>query len=187
MQNAISAGAGLITVCITENEADDRLVISIADNGRGMTPEEAARATDPYFTSRRTRKVGLGLPLFKQSAEQSGGALTVVSAAGKGTTVTATFGLCHIDRPALGDTANAVMLSVAANPHVDFIYTHDYNHRQYTFDTREVKAALDGLPIHNPQMVLWLTDMIRENVKAIRSSESSSRQSLKSRCGGNYE
>jgi anti-sigma regulatory factor (Ser/Thr protein kinase) len=164
VQNAISAGAGLITITITENDADDRLVIIIADDGCGMTPEQSARAVDPYFTSRRTRKVGLGLPLFKQSAEQSGGTLSVVSDLGRGTTVTATFGLHHIDRPASGDTAGAVMISVAANPHIDFVYTHRYNHRQYTFDTREVKAILDGLPLYDPQTVLWLTEMIRENV-----------------------
>jgi anti-sigma regulatory factor (Ser/Thr protein kinase) len=168
VQNAISAGAGLITITVTEDDADDRLMIGIADDGCGMTPEQAARAVDPYFTSRRTRKVGLGLPLFKQSAEQSGGMLSVVSCPGRGTTVTAIFRLHHIDRPALGDTASAVMIPVAANPHIDFVYTHRYNHRQYTFDTREIKAILDGLPLHNPQTALWLTDMIRENVIAVR-------------------
>jgi hypothetical protein len=169
IQNAVYAQATLITLVITENRDDDRLVIAITDNGCGMTPEQTAQATDPYTTSRLTRKVGLGLPLCKQSAEQSGGSLSLVSAAGVGTTVTATFGLQHIDRPPLGDTANALMLSVAANPHIDFVYIHRYNRRQYTFDTREVRAALDGLPLHNPQTVQLLTTMIRERLKEIRT------------------
>ncbi len=168
VQNSISAGATLIYILIDEDTATDVLAITIEDNGKGMTPEQVARVTDPYFTSRTTRKVGLGLPLFKQSAEQTGGSLAIESAVGKGTKVTATFGHAHIDRPSLGDTANAVVLLVSANPQIDFVYTHTHNGNTYTFDTREVKEVLDGLPLNDVQVVRMLTEMIRENLKDIQ-------------------
>ncbi len=167
VQNSISAGATLITIAIAENRADDLLTITIEDNGKGMTKEQVERVTDPYFTSRTTRKVGLGLPLFKQSAEQSGGALTVESVVGSGTKVVAVFTYKHIDRPALGDTANAVMLLVSANPSIDFIYRHSVDSQDYTFDTREVKEVLDGLPLNDAQVIKMLTEMIRSNLDEI--------------------
>ena len=170
VQNSISANATLIDIIIAENLKNDRLSITIKDNGKGMTPEQVERVTDPYFTSRTTRKVGLGLPLFKQSAKQTGGDLVIESEVGKGTTVTATFGHRHIDRPSLGDTANAVILLVSANPEIDFVYEHLHNENNYVFDTREVKEALDGLPLNDVHIIKMLTEMIQENLKEIYSA-----------------
>ena len=169
IQNSVSAGATLITLTIEEDTTKDLLRIVIGDNGRGMTPEQVGRLSDPFFTSRTTRKVGMGIPLFRQSAEQSGGGLVVESEPGRGTTVAATFGWSNIDRPPLGDIANSFILMVSANPELDFVFDYIYNGREYRFDTVEVKEALDGLPLNNPQVIMMLEGMVKENISDLKS------------------
>ncbi len=169
VQNSISAGATLITILLDEQPGQDTLSLSISDNGKGMTAEQVRHVTDPYFTSRTTRKVGLGIPLFKQSAEMSGGSLTISSEPGRGTTITALFGLKHIDRLPVGNMANAVILLVSSNPLIDFIYTYRFEDHEYIFDTREVREALEGTPLNDPQIIKYLEEMIAENMADIES------------------
>lgn len=168
IQNSVSAGATRIMLTVEEDTVGDVMRIVVGDNGRGMTAEQVQRLSDPFFTSRTTRKVGMGIPLFKQSAEQSGGWLSVESQPGVGTTVTATFGHSNIDRPPLGDIANTLILMVSANPEIDFVFEYRYNGAEYRFDTVEVKEVLDGLPLNNPQVMGMLEEMVRENIKDIK-------------------
>lgn len=169
LQNSISAGATLVTLRVEEDRAADRMCITIADNGRGMTPEQVSKLSDPFFTSRTTRRVGMGIPLFRQTAEQSGGALTVESEPGRGTRVTAIFGWSNIDRPPLGNLANSFILTVTAHPEMDFVLEYVYDGREYRFDTVEVKEALDGVPMNNPQIVMMLDEMVRENIADLKN------------------
>jgi len=169
VQNSISAGATLITILLDEQPEKDTMTLSIADNGRGMSAQQVQNVTDPYFTSRTTRKVGLGIPLFKQSAEASGGNLEIRSKEGEGTTITAVFGHSHFDRLPTGNIANAVMLLVSSNPDIDFVYVYRYNAEEYIFDTREVKEALDGVPVNEPQIIKYLEEMIAENMQDVKS------------------
>lgn len=169
IQNSISAGATLIRLAIEEDLCKDLLRITIEDNGRGMAPEQVEQLDNPFFTSRTTRKVGMGIPLFKQSAEQSGGSLVVYSEVGVGTTVSAVFGHSNIDRPPLGDIANSFVLMVSANPELDFVLDYIYNGMEYRFDTVEIKEALDGLPLNNPQVIMMLEEMIKENIKDLKA------------------
>ena len=170
VQNSISAGATLIIITVEEDIDGDTLLISIQDNGKGMTCEQVAKLSDPFFTSRTTRKVGMGIPLFKQSAEQSGGKIEVSSEVGKGTKVEATFGYSNIDRPPLGDVSNAVMLLVSSNPTLDFIFKYKYNKEEYIFDTKEIKEVLGGLPLNNPSVIKYLNEMLTENVDSLKKS-----------------
>ncbi len=168
IQNSLSAGASLIKLSVEEDLKRDLLTISIGDNGRGMSQEQVSKLEDPFFTSRTTRRVGMGIPLFKQSAEQSEGALSVSSEAGKGTIVTASFRHSHIDRPPLGDIANALILMVSANPDIDFFFKYIYNGREYVFDTKEVKEVLDGVPLNDPSVIRMLTEMVRSNIDDLK-------------------
>lgn len=170
VQNSISAGATLIIITVEEDIDGDTLLISIQDNGKGMTCEQVAKLSDPFFTSRTTRKVGMGIPLFKQSAEQSGGKIEVSSEVGKGTKVEATFGYSNIDRPPLGDVSNAVMLLVSSNPTLDFLFKYKYNKEEYIFDTKEIKEVLGGLPLNNPSVIKYLNEMLTENVDSLKKS-----------------
>ena len=168
VQNSITAGANLIGIDVIENISENRLTLCVSDNGKGMSPEQLANVTDPYFTSRTTRKVGLGIPLFKQNAEMSGGSFCIESVLGEGTTVTAVFGHNHLDRPPLGDMPNAVVLLASSNPALDFVYTYRFDEKNYIFDTREVKDALGTVPINTPQVIRMLTEMIQENCDEVR-------------------
>ena len=139
-QNSISAGCTRLELSLTEQ--DGQLTLVIGDNGRGMTPEFLSSVTDPFTTTRTTRKVGLGLPLLRMAAEQTGGSLAIESTVGVGTTVTARFCSGHIDCPPLGDMAGTVALLVQGAPEVDTIYTHTTSRGSFTFDTREIRAVL---------------------------------------------
>ncbi len=171
IQNSLSAGASLIKLTVDENLKRDLLTITIGDNGRGMSQEQVSKLEDPFFTSRTTRRVGMGIPLFKQSAEQSEGSLTVSSEAGKGTIVTALFRHSHIDRPPLGDIANALILMVSANPDIDFFFSYIYNDSEYIFDTVEVKEVLDGMPLNDPSVIRMLTEMVNSNIEELRDAK----------------
>ncbi|MFZ4740092.1 MAG: ATP-binding protein [Bacteroidales bacterium] len=170
VQNSIVANADLIEIMIVENKADNLYCISIKDNGKGMTKEMLANVTDPYCTSRTTRKVGLGIPLFKQNAEKAGGSFTIDSTLGKGTVVTAIFQHNNFDRPMLGDIAGVIVLTVAANENIHFIYTHTTETGEYIFDTDEIKEAMDGMSINQPQVIRYLKEMIKENLTEIHYS-----------------
>ncbi|KAF5083399.1 Histidine kinase-, DNA gyrase B-, and HSP90-like ATPase [anaerobic digester metagenome] len=167
-QNSITAKATLIQIAIVEDTVADTYTITITDNGCGIPPEMLAKVTDPYTTSRTTRKVGLGIPLFKQNAERTGGQLTLESEVGKGTVLTAVFVRSNIDRPILGDIAGVVVILVSANPKIDFVYSHSVNSNCYVFDTREVREALDGLPLNEPSVIPLLKEMIASNLEELQ-------------------
>lgn len=168
VQNSVSAGAGLININVSEIIERDLLEIEIIDNGKGMSQEQVDNLTDPFFTTRTTRKVGMGIPLFKQTAQQSGGDLFIESELGVGTKIKATFQFSSIDRPPLGDIANAVVLLASSNPKIRFVFNYIFNKRYYVFDTDEINKILDGMPINNPSIVVFLNEMLRDNIKAIK-------------------
>ncbi len=167
VQNAISAKANLIEIRITEDLNRNVFEVLIKDNGKGMDDKMLTHVADPYTTTRTTRKVGLGIPLLKHSAEQSNGYIKVHSAKNIGTTIQATFQLDHVDRPPLGDCTGTIVLLAAANPDIDFKYIHSVNDNTYTFDTREVKEILDDIKISDPKDRNMLKEMINENLREI--------------------
>lgn len=167
-QNSVSAGSKFILISINENLIEDKLVIEIEDDGKGMSEEVLAKVTDPYFTSRTTRHVGLGLPLFKQNALMTDGKFHIESTVGKGTKVSAEFTHSHLDRPPMGDMPGVIMMLCASNLTIDFVYSHKVNEKQYIFDTKEINEILEGLPLNDPAVLRELKEMIRENLKDLK-------------------
>ena len=161
-KNSVSAGATHIRLSLTE--AEDRLLtIVIADNGRGMSPEFLARVTDPFTTTRTTRKVGMGLPLYRLAAEQTGGSLAIESTVGVGTTVTALFHLDHLDCAPLGDLPGVIALLIQGSPDVDFTVERSTPKGEYVFSTLEVREQLGpDVPLDEPEVFLWLNDYLQE-------------------------
>lgn len=155
-ENSLNADATLVTLDVIEDTSADRLTIRIADNGRGMDAESAQRATDPFFTTRTTRRVGLGLPFLKQATELCNGAMTIDSEPGRGTIVTATFQHSHINRMPLGDLPNTILGLVIGNPRCDFVYRHAKDDRQFEFDTRPIKAELGEVALSEPDVIAYL-------------------------------
>jgi anti-sigma regulatory factor (Ser/Thr protein kinase) len=164
VQNSIAAGGQLIEIGIDENTKADTLTITVTDDGKGMPAEVLELVCDPYYTSRTTRRVGLGIPLLKQNAEQTGGSLRLESAPGKGTRLFAVFGLRHIDRPSLGDVPGVISMLCGANPGLDFVFRHRVEGNEYRLDSREVKEVLEGVPLNEPGVIRFVREMIRENL-----------------------
>ena len=167
-ENSISAGATLVKIAITEDTVGDLLTLEIGDNGRGM-PEEAVRhASDPFYTTRTTRKVGLGLSLLAQSSREAEGDLAIRSVPGSGTVVTATFHHSHIDRKPIGDLAGTMAVLVAGNQSVDFVLSYGINGRTYALDTRDLRVQLEEVPITATEVISALAEDIREGIEALR-------------------
>ena len=167
VQNSISANSSVITIEIREDIESDVFKICITDNGKGIDKEMLEKVTDPYVTSRTTRKVGMGLALLKQNAEMTGGKVVVESNIGNGTKVSVQFGYSHLDRPILGDIAGTISVLVTSNPEIDFVYKHSKGLKNYCFDTLEVKRVLEGVPISDPFVFKYLKEMIVANLKEI--------------------
>jgi Signal transduction histidine kinase len=167
VQNSISAGARNISINIIESEAEDILSISINDDGCGMDEELLSRVADPFTTTRTTRRVGMGLPLFKLEAEMSGGSFNIESLKGRGTKVSASFCLKNIDRPPLGDMAATMTALIQGSPDLDFVYTRLSGKGKFVFSTAEIKKTLDGVPLAEPEVLRWIGEYIAENETAL--------------------
>ena len=141
-ENSVRANASLIHVSVDADTAADRMIILIEDNGCGMTAEQVASVEDPFFTTRTTRKVGLGIPFYKYAALATGGDFSITSEVGAGTKVRAEFVLSHVDRMPLGDMCSTMHTLITFNTDIDFVYTYTVDDRSFTLDTREFKEIL---------------------------------------------
>ena len=167
VQNSVSAGADHVEILITVSDEEDFIEIILIDDGCGMSEEFLKNVVSPFTTTRKTRKVGLGLPLLKMTAEMTGGMMDIQSAVGVGTVVTATFGLGHIDRPPLGDVAGAWFSLVVMNPEKDFLFTYDYDGQVFTFDTREVRETVKPIPLNQMEISAWIKDCISTEINEL--------------------
>lgn len=161
VENSVKAEAK--TVYIDVIAKDNVLTISIKDDGKGMSEEFLSRVTDPYTTTRTTRKVGMGLPFLKMEAEMAGGTFDIRSKLGEGTVVTTTFAIDHIDRPPLGDLGETMSTLISNGDEVDYVLHFVFKDTDFVFDTRELKAQLDGVPMDEPEVLLFIKNYIREN------------------------
>lgn len=166
-QNSITAGASLITIEVSENTAQHTLLIGIYDNGKGMSEEQVKSVVDPFFTTRTTRKVGMGIPLFKMAAEQTGGRLEIKSEIGVGTEVRAYFMTNSVDFTPLGDVASTVQMLITMNTDRDFLYKHSVDGKEFVADTREIKEILGDVPLDTYEVSQWLIDFIKENTEVL--------------------
>ena len=165
-ENSVKAKASLTEILL--NEADGVLTLVIRDNGCGMTEEVVRGVVDPFYTTRTTRKVGLGLPLLKLAAEMTGGSIEVVSKAAAeypqdhGTTVTARFVITHIDCPPLGDVVETMVTLIQGHPDTDFLFTHKTDARDVMLDTRELRGVLEDVPLNSYEVLQWIEAFLRE-------------------------
>lgn len=166
-QNSISAGASIITIEVSENTTDNTLLIGVYDNGKGMSEEQVKSVIDPFFTTRTTRKVGMGIPLFKMAAEQTGGSLEIKSELGVGTEVKAYFKTDSVDFTPLGDVASTIQMLITMNTDRDFVYKHSVNEKEFVCDTREIKEILGDVPLDTYEVSQWLKDFITENTEVL--------------------
>ena len=166
-QNSVRAEASLVEIEVEESDKDDSLSITIRDNGCGMTQEQVQQVIDPFFTTRTTRKVGLGVPLFKMSAEQTGGSFDITSEVGRGTQTRARYVKSHVDMTPLGDINSTVSILIRCNPEIDFVFTHSTDKGAFTLDTRELREVLEGVSLDTPDVVEWIEQFLEEQTENI--------------------
>lgn len=167
IENSLAAGASTIRIKVSEDAAKDILSFEVDDDGGGLTEAEVKQIDDPFVTSRRLRRVGLGVPLLKQAACACGGDLIIQSTQGKGTTVKATFQRSHIDRMPLGDVAATLVAAVAAKPDVHLQYHHLVDGREFFFDTGWLMSQCGELPLNNVQILSWIKEVCRDGIKKL--------------------
>ena len=168
MENSVSGGASRIEVNIAVKESDDLLMIEVIDNGRGIDGETLAHVTDPFYTTRITRKIGMGISLFKQQAEHTGGGFHIKSEVGKGTEVAASFGLSNIDRQPLGDVAGVIVNIASSFTDIDIVLNIRTAYGTFHFSSRDVSKILDGMPMNSPGVMLGLKELIETNMADIK-------------------
>ena len=166
LENSLAAGATRVELIIVEDLTADHLNITIRDNGRGMSAEQLARVFDPFYTTRRTRHVGLGLPLFRAAAQRCAGDVTLESEPGAGTTLYAAFQHSHLDRAPLGDMASTLLTFLLGGV-CDLYYRHRVGDREFSFDTAEFRAALGEVPFSHPDVRRWLQAFMVQGEEAL--------------------
>ena len=170
VQNSIRAKATLIEIIVVENKKKDFCKITIKDNGCGMEEAIREQATNPFFTSRNTRKVGLGLSLFKQNAERTGGSFQLISEVNKGTEVNAVFRMSNIDRPPMGDIWDTYYFTLISNPDVVLNYRHETEEGKFEMLSQEIKTMLGGVSLLQREIKEGIIEMIKNNLKEIKAT-----------------
>lgn len=172
VENSVTAGADLVSITVSEDKDKDLLMIEIVDNGEGMAEDVLKKATDPFYTQKTTRRVGLGLSLLRQAAEMANGSFSIESKKRKGTKVLATFQHSHIDRQPLGKMAETIETLVIGNPSVDFVYEHDLNGKVSVFDTRKIRKSLSGAPVCSPKGIRTIREHLRRSRTCVSEAKS---------------
>ncbi|MBQ4153551.1 MAG: ATP-binding protein [Oscillospiraceae bacterium] len=170
-ENSVRAGATLVEISLTQENGT--LTITIQDDGCGMSREILEQVENPFYTTRTTRSVGLGIPLYKMAAEQTGGTVTIRSvekaddSEHHGTTVTALFYTDHIDCAPLGDIVSTVCTLIHGSPQIDFVFTHKTSEREVSLDTRELRAVLgDEISLDNFEVMRWIRESLEEQYQS---------------------
>lgn len=165
--NSIKANADLIEISILIHRDTDTITIIVKDNGSGMTKEQLEKVEDPFFTTRTTRDVGLGIPFFKQAALSTGGSFLVESVEGVGTTIKAVFGYSHIDRMPLGDMNSTIYTLITFNTQIDLLYIYEFDDKNFSLDTREFRKILGSTPLNTPEVSAYIKEYLEENQREV--------------------
>jgi anti-sigma regulatory factor (Ser/Thr protein kinase) len=168
-ENSIDAGAKKVEIEIIARAADDRLILRIRDDGRGMDEDMIRMVKDPFFTTKtvRQKKFGLGIPLLAQAAEECNGKFSIESEVGKGTVITAEFQHSHVDIKPLGDIGSTMTVLIGGHPEIDFLFSYEKDGFSYKLDTEELKKELNDVPINLPDVL----KLIREDINSALKGE----------------
>ena len=167
-ENSIAAQAKKIEIRIEESREKDLLSLEIADDGKGMNKNMIEKATDPFFTTKKLRRFGLGLSLLAEATKAANGHFSIQSKPGEGTRVNATFQTSHIDIKPLGDIPQTIITLIMGHPEVDILYCHRVNHTEYLLDTQEIRAQLNGIPINSTEAIRSIRKNIKEGLDNLR-------------------
>lgn len=167
VQNSITAGADKINIRICADKDKDKISIEIRDNGSGMEESLLEEVRSPFSTSRKTRRVGLGIPLLEAACERADGKLEIDSVRFKGTSVKACFKISHIDRAPLGDVAQTMVNLIMGRPDVDYEMELDNRKESFRFSTAQIRQTLGEVPLIEYEVMIWIKEYIDEGIKNI--------------------
>jgi hypothetical protein len=168
VENSVNAGASLVHIDIEQDTERDHLTICVRDDGRGIDPTMLPDITDPWVTTRTTRRVGLGIPFLKQTAEMCDGDFEIDSQPGRGTRICAMFRWSHIDRPPVGSLVDTLLCMIVGYPAVNFVYHHRVDDRVFEFDTREIREVLGNeVPLSDPDVLAFMRGALRDGMEEI--------------------
>lgn len=164
-ENSVAAQASQIEIRLSEDKKKDVLSVEVIDNGIGMDEDTQKRALDPFFTTKKVRRFGLGLSLLSESAKAAHGQLSIRSKKGRGTRIRADFQYSHIDRRPLGNIGQTIITLVIGNPDIDIIYIHKKDGHKYVFDTRKIRSQLKDIPINSLDGMRMVREELRGDPK----------------------
>ena len=165
--NSIGAGAKLIEIIIDESMNRNTINIIIKDDGRGMSDDTIKKVTDPFYTTRTTRKVGLGIPLLKEACERCNGYLNIVSEIGKGTTIECNFERDNIDRAPLGNMGDTVITIINSMDDCELLYKYITDDKSFVLSTVELRNILEEADIKSSDILLWIREYVSESMKSM--------------------
>lgn len=163
--NSLEAGATELTISVQEDIKHNLFQFKIIDNGRGITAEDITKILDPFYTTKSFKRVGLGVPLLQDAVDRCGGNLEIKALLSGGTSVTAVFPHDHLDRAPLGDITGTLITLITGHQQLNLVYRHRYNRQTFIFETRQLKTLLRGIPLHTPEVLVWLKNYL--NLKII--------------------
>ena len=164
-QNSIRACAKLIQIVIRDSHKDNIIHIECLDDGCGMDDKTLQKVTDPFYTTRTTRQIGLGIPMFKESVEATGGWFSIESQKSVGTKIIGEYVKNHLDTPPMGNIAETLITLIQYDDHIDYVFQYICDDFEWVLNTKEIKDILDGVPINQPDIILWLKDYIKEGMQ----------------------
>lgn len=166
--NSIEAGATELVINVLEDITANTLEFTVLDNGRGVTDDEIPTIIDPFFTTKKHKRVGLGIPLLQEAVQRCDGFFEIKSRPPKGTSVTAAFPYNHLDRAPLGDIATTIISLITANSTINITYQHSYNGSEFLFNTLDFKSLLGDVPLQTPEVLVWLRNYLDLNIAKLK-------------------
>ncbi|MBP1747708.1 MAG: Histidine kinase-, gyrase and HSP90-like ATPase [Deltaproteobacteria bacterium] len=164
VMNSVTAGAQHIAIAVEKDPRTSVLSLTISDDGSGMDADMVMKVQDPFFSTKTGRKVGLGIPLLKGTAETTGGSFALTSAKGAGTSIMATFDSRHPDLPPLGNIRDTFFVLIVSHPEIDFSLRYSVDGKDFLLDTAEWKNELDGVPLNHPEVIGFLSKYLDEHL-----------------------
>lgn len=166
--NSIRAQASEITVTYRDSTIANKITITIQDNGCGLSELQIQQVTNPFYTTRTTRRVGMGVALFQGLAQQCDGQFSLTSQVNLGTTIQVSVRKDHWDTPPQGDLAQTMQTLIQADPTIHFQFNMVLDTKTFTFDTKEIQAILtDEVSLSEPTILLWIQEYIHQGISEL--------------------
>ncbi len=163
--NSVRANASEIKITLIDSEKEDCLSLCIEDNGNGMSDAQQRKVIDPFYTTRTTRKIGLGIAFFKSLADSCNGEFTLTSICNKGTLIKATAQKSHWDTPPVGNMPETVLTLIQTKDTIHWKFTFQSDLGLFILDTNEIKAILDDVSLTEPSILLWIKEYVTEQLE----------------------